>query len=180
MISTESYQALGELFGYPLELARVNACLHQVAASIAETGAGRPLQPLESFLKGTTLARLQEDYVATFDFDPARAPYLGHHLFEDHEKRAAYLINLRQLFARHGFTPQGCELPDHLSVLLEFLGHLGRSGAREARRSVAAEQVLPGVKRLAAREDFRGSHWYSLVRAAELVLEADTQEVEPC
>lgn len=180
MTSAECYQALGELFAYPLELTRVNACLHQLAAGIEETGAERPLQPFAGFLRGQSLARLQEDYVATFDFDSARAPYLGHHLFEDHEKRAAYMIHLRQLFTRHGFTPQGCELPDHLSVLLEFLGHLGRTGTPEARRSVAAELVLPGVKRLAAREDFRGSHWYSLVRAAELVLEADTQEVEPC
>ncbi|GFO66697.1 respiratory nitrate reductase subunit delta [Geomonas limicola] len=180
MTSAESYQALGELFAYPLELARVRACLNKVAAGIEENGAEKPLQPFATFLEDVNLGRLQENYVATFDFDPARAPYLGHHLFEDHEKRAAFMISVRQLFARHGFTPRGCELPDHLSVLLEFLAHLGRSAVPEVRRSVAAEQVLPGVKKLVARAEFRDSPWYSLVRAAELILEADTQEVEPC
>jgi len=46
-----------------------------------------PLAPFARLLESSTLAGLQEEYVATFDFNPAVALYLGHHLFGTTGKR---------------------------------------------------------------------------------------------
>ena len=86
-----------------------------------------PLVPFARFVESSALEKLQEEYVATFDFNPAVALYLGHHLFGDNQKKGAYLIRLKQEFGRHGFTPSGNELPDHLPLVLGFLAHLARN-----------------------------------------------------
>lgn len=180
MTRAQSYQALGRLFSYPEKREEIEASLDCVTASLDSSGADSPAGPFAEFLKQADLARLQEDYVATFDFDPARAPYLGHHLFSDHQKRAAYLISLQREFARFGFTGQGRELADHLSVLLGFLSHLSDSGQDEDRRLVIAEDVLPGVRKLVSQKELAQSHWHCLVSCAERLMDADCREVQPC
>jgi len=109
-----------------------------------------PLAPFARFVESSALARLQEEYVATFDFNPAVALYLGHHLFGDNQNKGAYLIRLKQEFGRQGFTPSGNELPDHLPLVLGFLAYLARNVDAEVRRSFISEWVLPGVERLSA------------------------------
>jgi nitrate reductase delta subunit len=143
-----------------------------------------PLEPFGRFVETSALARLQEEYVATFDFNPVVALYLGHHLFGDNQKKGAYLVRLKQEFGRHGFTPSGNELPDHLPLLLGFLACLTRNVEDEVRRSFISECVLPGVERLtSAFSDRKDSPWKSVVEATRLLCAADTalrEEGNPC
>jgi hypothetical protein len=114
------------MLDYPEDRDGILAACGCVGGYFLEHRIGPPPDPFAGFVEASTLSRLQETYVATFDFNPAVAPYLGHHLFGDHRKKGAYLIRLKQEFARHGFVPSGNELPDHLPLVLGFLGHLAR------------------------------------------------------
>ena len=128
--------------------------------------------------------KLEEEYVATFDCNPAVALYLGHHLYGDNQKKGAYLIRLKEEFGRHGFVPSGNELPDHLPLLLGFLAYLARKGEDAARRSFISECVLPGVERLdAAFSARRDSPWRPVVDAVRLLCAEDSairEEGTPC
>ena len=124
----ESYRGLSRLLDYPNDREGLLASYGSLASHLEQEGLPSPALPFASFVQGSTLAELQEDYVANFDFNPAAAPYLAHHLYGDNQKKGAFLIRVKQEFGRHDFTPEGCELPDHLAVLLSFLAHLAKRG----------------------------------------------------
>jgi nitrate reductase delta subunit len=175
MSLAEGYSALARMLDYPEERERLLADYDKVRAVLQERETESPLAPFSGFVENSTLAKLQEEYVATFDFNPAVALYLGHHLFGDNQKKGAYLIRLKQEFGRHGFTPSGNELPDHLPLVLGFLASLARDMKDEGRRSFISECVLPGVERLSASFSARrDSPWKPVVEAARLLCVADS------
>lgn len=168
------YAGLARLLDYPMDGEEVRFAHDAVGSFLRDAGNGSPTAPFAEFAAASSLAELQEEYVATFDFNPATAPYLGHHLFGDNRKKGAYLIGLKEEFGRHGFIPTGHELPDHLAVLLAFLAHLAGRGDDAARREFIAAHVLPGVQRLSAAFALRRhSPWQSVVAAAEELCTAD-------
>ncbi|MFZ2949265.1 MAG: nitrate reductase molybdenum cofactor assembly chaperone [Desulfuromonadaceae bacterium] len=181
MTIANSYDALARLLDYPADKERLHSDYAVVSAFLNKQRLDSSISSFADFADASSLAALQEEYVAIFDFNPATAPYLGHHLFGDNQKKGAYMIMLKQEFERCGYTPSGVELPDHLSVLLGFLAHLARQEEQGARKQFIAECVLPGVERLhtafAARQD---SHWKVLVETARMLCAEDCKEVHPC
>lgn len=177
MSKGELYEALATLLEYPEDMDTLLRCLWRVACYLDESGLDCPALPFADFLGESSLTELQEDYVAHFDFNPAKAPYLGHHLYGDNQGKGAYMIRVRQTYTRFGFTQTGCELPDHLSVLLSFLAHLSRMSEDESRRDFIREIVLPGVRKLIESGERAKSPWLPLIETAELLLRADCKEV---
>ena len=180
MSRTECYGALATLIEYPEDRELVLANLEKVESYLGKCGIDSPARPFAVYARSSTLASLQEDYVAAFDFNPVRAPYLGHHLYGDGHKRGAYLVRLKGEFVRYGFSHPGVELPDHLSVLLCFLAHLCDKGEEESRRRFIEEEVLPGVEKFCRTDEREESPWEPLFRTAELLLLADGKEVPQC
>ena len=179
MSLTECYSALARMLDYPVGKEGLMADHDNVCTVLQEQEIVSPLEPFSRFVERSTLAKLQEEYVATFDFSPAVALYLGHHLFGDNQKKGAYLIRLKQEFGRHGYAPSGHELPDHLPRVLGFLKYLSRNGEDGVRRSFVSMFVLPGVERLGAAFSARGdSPWKSVVEAARLLCSADSADPE--
>jgi len=177
----ESYDGLARLLDYPEGKQGLLECYGTVAGYLSQSGIESPAAPFEELVRSSTLAELQEDYVAHFDFNPAAAPYLGHHLYGDNQKKGAYMIKVKQEFGRHDFDPAGNELPDHLAVLLSFLAHLARRGEDVFRRQFIEEMVMPGLDKLVASCAPRGaSPWLTLVEAAGLLCSADCREVSTC
>lgn len=176
----ECYGALATLIEYPEDREELLASLEKVERYFGNCGLESPARHFAVYARSSSLAALQEDYVAAFDFNPARAPYLGHHLYGDGHKRGAYLVRLKGEFVRHGFRYPGVELPDHLSVLLGFLAHLSGNGEEESRRRFIEEEVLPGVKKFCRTEERVESPWEPLFQAAELLLLVDCKEVPQC
>ena len=181
MTIAASYDALARLLDYPTDKGQLQVDYDLVSAFLNKQRLDSSLSCFAEFADASSLAALQEEYVATFDFNPATAPYLGHHLFGDNQKKGGYMIMLKQEFERCGYTPSGVELPDHLSVLLGFLAHLARQEEHGARQPFIAGCVLPGVERLqtafAARQD---SHWNVLIETARMLCAEDCKEVHPC
>jgi nitrate reductase molybdenum cofactor assembly chaperone NarJ/NarW len=184
MSLAEGYASLGRMLDYPDGKEGMRADHGTVSRVLREKDVESPLAPFARFVESSTLSKLQEEYVGTFDFSTAVAPYLGHHLFGDNRQKGAYLIRLKQEFGRHGFVPAGNELPDHLPLMLGFLAHLAERGDDGVRRSFISECVLPGVERLSAGFSARSdSPWKAVVEAIRILCAADTDargEGKPC
>ncbi len=96
-----------------------------VAGLVAQLDEGNPeaaqsLRKFESELGGMTLGALQELYTSTFDMRPDRTTNLGCHLFGENLRRNLFMAQLKgRMEAR--LIPLGCELPDHLSLVLRLL-----------------------------------------------------------
>lgn len=181
MTIAASYDALARMLDYPAEKNGLQTDYDVVCEFLMGHELDCPLSLFADFAAASPLAALQEEYVATFDFNPATAPYLGHHLFGDNQKKGGYMIRLKQEFIRYGYSPAGNELPDHVSVLLGFLAHLARQEENGVRRPLIAEGVLPGIERLdAAFAERRNSPWKVVIEAARLLCAHDCKEVQPC
>lgn len=184
MSIAECYESLACMLDYPREKEGMLKECDKASAILEARNIESTLEPFARFVEGRTLAMLQEDYVATFDFNPAAALYLGHHLFGDNRKKGAYMVRLKQDFRRHGFSPSGNDLPDHLPQVLGFLACLARKAEDGARRSFIIECVLPGVERLGANLSARkDSPWRPVVEAARLLCSGDSsnrEEGKPC
>ncbi len=176
-----SYDALARLLDYPEDKQRLQADYALVSGFLNKERFDSPLSLFAEFAATASEAALQEEYVATFDFNPATSPYLGHHLFGDNQKKGGYMIMLKQEFERCGYTPAGCELPDHLAVLLGFLAHLAKKEDREFRQPFITACVLPGVERLgSAFAQKQDSPWKALIEAARLLCLVDCKEAPSC
>lgn len=181
MMSADRYEALAGMLEYPIDKSALRMACETVATSLDNSEAKASLAFFGCFADASSLAELQEDYVATFDFNPATAPYLGHHLYGDNQKKGAYMIALKQQFARFGYAPAGNELPDHLSVLLGFLAHLCRQNNEADRQLVIADYLLPGMKRMtAAFADRQDSPWRVLIETAEFLCTEECKEAQSC
>ena len=184
MSIADCYDSLARMLDYPGGKEGILSDCEKAGRMLEERNIESPLEPFARFVESSSLSRLQEDYVANFDFNPAVALYLGHHLFGENRKKGAYMIRLKQEFGRHGFAPSGNELPDHLPRVLGFLAFLSRNAEDGARRSFIAECVLPGVERLVVNLSSRkNSPWMPVVESARLLCSADSsnrEEGKPC
>ncbi len=181
MTIAASYEALARMLDYPEQKEQLQTDFDCVSAYMNKRGVNTNLSSFAGFTAASSLAALQEEYVATFDFNPATAPYLGHHLFGDNQKKGGYMIMLKQEFERHGYIPISTELPDHLSVVLGFLGHRARQEGDRTRQPFIADCVLPGVDRMnSAFADRQDSPWKTVVEAARLLCAEDCKEVQSC
>ena len=177
----QGYDGLAKLLDYPEGKETLIQSYDNVATFLSESGIDSPAARFGELVQKSTLAELQEEYVAHFDFNPAAAPYLGHHLFGDNQKKAAYMIQVKQEYGRHEFEATSEELPDHLAVVLTFLAHLARRGEHAFRHQFIEEMVLPGLNKLiAACAPRDSSPWLTLVEAAELLCSTDCREVSTC
>lgn len=179
------YDALSRLLEYPENREQMRRDHDLVSDALGSGRADCPLASFARFIADSPEAALQEEYVATFDFNPATAPYLGHHLFGDNQKKGGYMIMLKQEYERCGYTATAAELPDHLAVVLGFLAHRSRrEGADEGaenRRRFIAHCVLPGVERLQTAFDGRQhSPWRPVIEAVRLLCAEDCKEVPSC
>ena len=180
----EIYTHLSRLIAYPEKKEVLCAGSDAISRHSREQGIPPALASFAEFVAQSSLAAIQEEYVATFDFSPAVALYLGHHLYGDNQKKALYLINIKQEFRRYGFTPFSNELPDHFPLLLEFLAHLARHEGVDVRQAFISECVLPGMERLVAGFDSRkNSPWQPVMKTCRLFCLTDAtfrEEVTPC
>jgi len=109
-------------------------------------------------------------FVETFDRGRATSLHLFEHVHGDSRDRGPALVDLGQTYERAGLALEGDELPDHLSVVLEFASSQPRHVAREFLGEMA--HILNAVFS-ALRE--RGSPYASVIAA---VLELGGQKAE--
>ena len=104
----------------------------------------------ESFLRGLkqcALERLKELYTTTFDMQPVCFPYVGYHLFGESYKRGAFMARLNEAYRASGYSP-GQELPDHISVILRFLGMDSTNRQGEFCHTLLYEGLVPASEKM--------------------------------
>jgi nitrate reductase delta subunit len=74
---------------------------------------------------------LESRFVETFDRGRATSLHLFEHVHGDSRDRGAALVDLGQTYEKAGLVLEGEELPDHLSVVLEFASTQPDAVARE-------------------------------------------------
>lgn len=151
-MTATKYDLLSELFDYPGD-SYVPQCRQAGLLEFAEEmGAFSP-------------SRIQELFIATFDWDPATTLDIGWHLFGEDYARGEFLVRMRGELRRYGI-PESTELPDHLTHVLTLLGRMDAQTAE----TFAREYVAPSVAKLLAALEQRKSPFVSLVRAVHEAL----------
>jgi nitrate reductase molybdenum cofactor assembly chaperone NarJ/NarW len=108
------------LLWYPDE--ELLARLDDIAA-VSEELPERLSAPMRQFLQhvhDVALVDLQKHYVSIFDMKRKACPYLTYWTDGDTRNRGNAILRFRQAYRESGFTSDSRELPDHLSVVLEF------------------------------------------------------------
>jgi nitrate reductase delta subunit len=73
------------------------------------------------YLDNNLLIRLQEEYTATFDLNPATSLNLTYHKWGNARERGSALSDLNGLYCKAGYDSSDDDLPDYLPLILEFL-----------------------------------------------------------
>jgi nitrate reductase delta subunit len=72
-------------------------------------------------IHGMTLSQLEEIYTRTFDLQAICYPYAGYQLFGEDYRRGEFMTKLKEHYKSNGFHPPENELPDHISVIFQYL-----------------------------------------------------------
>lgn len=89
------------------------------------------LQRLFDEFRNEDLMDLQERYVGLFDRVRSLSLHLFEHVHGESRDRGQAMVDLRQLYSRHGYELDTDELPDFLPAFLEFLSYVPLAEARE-------------------------------------------------
>ena len=141
------YELFADILDYPecRPDRMVEECLSRLALENAE--AADALRHFQTRQSGTEPGKLQELYTDTFDMLPDCSLNLGHQLFGEDSRRSAFMANLIDRYRAIDFRFDG-ELPDHLCVILRFLGRRGEGSEAD---ELVRECVTPALSRLVSR-----------------------------
>jgi len=138
-------QYFSEMLDYPQPNLpqRINEC----RANLIQAGfpdIANLLNDLEGLAKNSPDGMLQDIYTSIFDLNPSFYPYVGFHLFGESHFRSLFMVELKKRYREHGFTKEK-ELPDHFSVMLEFIA---RNTEAELGKELIADALLPVLEKL--------------------------------
>ena len=130
----KTYKALSALLTYPTpELQRAAGEIKQVIADegVVPARDRAALDALIDEIGSRDLYDLQERYTLLFDRSRSLALHLFEHVHGESRDRGQAMLDLAELYERHGFHVSANELPDYLPLFLEFLSLLPADEARE-------------------------------------------------
>ncbi|KFL49982.1 MULTISPECIES: nitrate reductase molybdenum cofactor assembly chaperone [Burkholderia] len=158
-----TYAALAALLDYPDDT--LVAALDSIEAHLRD-GVRLPktvragLDRFFGYVRERDLLTLQENYVGLFDRGRATSLYLFEHVHGESRDRGQAMVDLLQMYERHGLFLNRGELPDYLPVFLEYLSRLP---APDARKLLAETGEI--LRALAGALAQRGSHYSFVVGA---------------
>ena len=141
------YDSFADLLAYPTSSIweQAETCLAQLRESHPEAAPA-----LESFQRGLQqhlLEKMEELYTVVFDMQPVCYPYVGYQLFGESYKRGAFMAQLNEAYHAVGYSA-GQELPDHLSVILRFLGLDSANRGGDFCQALLREGLTPAVEKM--------------------------------
>ncbi|MGO4280934.1 nitrate reductase molybdenum cofactor assembly chaperone [Cupriavidus sp. RAF20_2] len=160
------YPVLSALLGYPE--APLQAAMPEIEQALDAWPAARArLAPLTGPLRDSPLIALQEQYVATFDRNPAHSLHLFEHVHGESRDRGQAMVDLIDEYRRAGFEPVANELPDYVPLFLEFLGALADDGQAQRAEQLLGEaiHVLAAIGDRLARHDSPYATVFTVLRS---------------
>ncbi|HEX6018941.1 MAG TPA: nitrate reductase molybdenum cofactor assembly chaperone [Burkholderiaceae bacterium] len=137
---TITLRVLARLLGYPDDALREH--LHEASAALhAERalGPGRlaEIDALSERLRAAQPLDAEAAYVELFDRGRSTALHLFEHVHGDSRDRGPAMVDLVKTYEQAGLLLAPGELPDHLSVVLEYASTQPAAQAREFLREIA-------------------------------------------
>lgn len=129
-----TFKALSVLLSYPTdELAAATGEISEVLESDARIPAPikQRLHKLVAELAGDDRYDLQERYVLLFDRTRSLSLHLFEHVHGEGRNRGQAMIDLMQMYDKHGLEVDARELPDFIPIFLEYVSLLPKVEARE-------------------------------------------------
>ena len=119
-MNTMHFQAMSALLCYP-EQELIQALPEIRTVLSAQPELLQQIEPLLTHLGSRDMIALQENYVATFDRNPAHSLHLFEHIHGEDRARGQAMVDLMEEYKTHGFEMVSEELPDYVPLFLEFL-----------------------------------------------------------
>lgn len=152
-----SWQVLSLLLDYPDEDLLARTAVLRRAADSLPPAVREPVCRFVTFLESTPVGELQREYVETFDVTRRCCLYLTYFAHGDTRKRGLALVQFKQAYRKAGVEFDAPELPDHLSVVLEF------GAAYDAETAwLLLNDHRAGVEMLRIALAEKGSAWHDL------------------
>jgi nitrate reductase delta subunit len=162
---TIAWQTASLLLGYPDEELYSRRRLLREAAAALPAPVGGPLGRFLDHLDGTPVTALAADYVTTFDHRKRCCLYLTYYAYGDTRKRGMALLRFKHAYRAAGLVLDDGELPDHLTVVLEFAA---TGDAAQGRRLLIEYRAGLELLRLALTD--AGSPWAAVLDAVSATL----------
>ncbi len=144
-IQEQVLEAFADLLSYPA--ADPVPAAKRCRELVGDRGSARHLDRFVSRAEAARPHEMEEVYSATFDLDPACAPYVGHHLCGEGPKRGVFMAKLADVYRQDGFegsTIRG-ELPDHVAVVLRYLAAVQAGASRQA---LLRDALVPALDKM--------------------------------
>jgi nitrate reductase delta subunit len=167
------YPVLAALLDYPEP--ELLVALDEVDGTLARFPAAQEaLQSLLALLKAHPLIELQENYVATFDRNPAHSLHLFEHVHGESRDRGQAMVDLLDEYRRLGLDMATNELPDHVPLFLEVLGAIEPEEARSLLDE--AIHVLAAIGERLARDESPYAGVFTVLRTlTDVIPQAATE-----
>ncbi|MCM3124998.1 nitrate reductase molybdenum cofactor assembly chaperone [Mesobacillus sp. AQ2] len=115
------YKLSSILLHYPdKEWKEYLSLLYEEASLIDDAQVRGMIENFLDYLDRTSMEKLCQNYVLTFDFNDRSTLYLTYSVFKDNRERGPALVKLRNEFLQAGADLESDELPDYLPLILEF------------------------------------------------------------
>lgn len=162
-----------ELLSYPSERLKAAAadCDRQLKESDPDAAAA--FAGFINFLEEQNIARIEEVFTSTFDLQALSYPYVGYQLCGESQARTMFLMRLQELYTKQEFS-SGTELPDHLSVLLRFIGSIPDP---QGNREIIVDALLPALEKIINGIEAQDHPYRHLLNALQIYL-TNTVETE--
>lgn len=173
-IDSELYRLFARLLDYPQP--GMEGLVRQAIIKLQSDSprAAEMLSGFQQFVKQVPQAQVEELYTKTFEVQGVCYPYIGHQLFGETYKRSWFMARLNQEYRLWSF-PIGQELPDHISVVLNFLA-LGIQ--YEFSQTLLKEALVPAMEKMVDEFGQDEENPYHLViRAILHVLRGDDNSI---
>ena len=157
------FKVFSALLGYPTE--ELKAVAGEISEALdRETALPAPIRDrlydlIEEIATGD-LYELQERYIQLFDRSRSLSLHLFEHVHGESRDRGQAMVDLQNLYGKHGLEIGAAELPDFMPLFLEFLSTRPRAEACELLGQPAHILIA-----LAERLKKRGSPYEAVFRA---------------
>lgn len=131
--------------------------------------AAEELVAFHNGIQNLSVEKIEELYTVTFDMQPVCYPYAGYQLFGESYKRGAFMAQLNEAYHAFGYSA-GEELPDHLAVILRFLGLDTANRQGEFCQTLLVEGVIPALEKMLQALTESQNPYARLLKALQLVL----------
>lgn len=173
------YTLLGEVLCFPKEDVRpaVDECISIIIKGQYPEEAVNELRNFRKDLEKLSTGELQELYSYTFELVSDTTLDLGYYLY-DGFRRGTKLQTIKSMYREKGFpydeVAKG-ELPDNLSITLQFLGFLKDE---ELRKDFTTTFVIQALEKLYRNFQTKKNAYRHLINAIYKILDKDIKEKE--